>query len=106
MGYRQCRHHPPRSVLVPMGDGGRVIDPESGEWYILLPPAHWWTEGVCEYGTCVEYNCPVCGCFSHGHGLSECPCSNETGYHDMRRATCRLPLKPAHLRGHRYARRR
>ena len=98
MGIRHCRHKPPehmlRTVTDPFGDGD-VFRHSNGK-PVLLPCSEWWVTGTCEYGNCVEFCCPVCGCNSGGGwGPVDCPCEDWIGYHAMRKAVAHAAVKPS-----------
>lgn len=84
---RGCTHEP--TQLVTKWDalsGEMVTDPDYGNW---------WVRGVCEYGHCVELNCPVCGCNQGGWGPVYCPCEDWKPYRAMRRQPRPTPVKPS-----------
>lgn len=72
---RRCRHQPTARRIITIGDDS-FEGPDYRGWHE--------TQGVCEYGNCVELNCPVCGCARGGWGPVGCPCQDWIGYRDMR----------------------
>lgn len=90
---RHCRHLPTATRIYPFAGG--FEGPDFTGWYV---------KGVCEYGTCVELNCPVCGCNLGGWGPIDCPCEDMIGYHAMRQKA-HVPIKPS-VAGRRPSRRR
>lgn len=87
---RHCKHVSGISKRIALWD-------DSGDTVIVHD---WWgdgyaVDGTCEYGNCVESNCPVCGCNKYGGwGPVECPCDDTVGYHEMRRKP-KVAVKPS-----------
>ena len=63
------------------------------EWRQDRPPilvksedwVDWVADGTCEFGNCLEFVCPVCGCNKYGGmGPIECPCDDTVPNHEER----------------------
>lgn len=74
---RQCRHKPKTTRLYRPPWGGTFVGPDYSGWHV--------DAGYCEFGNCLEYACPVCGCIGAGVGPIGCPCDDGVGYREMRR---------------------
>lgn len=88
---RRCKHTSGKTTMVNINfDPAKPPDlVETEDW------SQWATEGVCEYGHCVEFNCPVCGCNRYGgFGPVMCPCQDWIHYRDMR-AKPKVAIKPS-----------
>ena len=86
---RHCKHESGVSKQVSLWDDGKpmMVHDYWGDGYAA--------EGLCEYGNCVEFNCPVCGCNKYGgFGPVLCPCDDTVGYHEMRRKP-KVAVKPS-----------
>lgn len=81
---RRCKHVSGVSKMI---DVGTPLGEEPS--YVELKD--YWGDGYaaerkCEYGNCMEFCCPVCGCNKYGGvGPIGCPCDDTVAYHDMRR---------------------
>lgn len=85
MSYRCCKHKPT----------GRKMYDLAGMSFEGTDYTDWWIHGVCEYGNCVNLDCPVCGCNSGGGwGPIDCPCDDTVPYYDMRQQTP-VAVKPS-----------
>lgn len=81
MARRACKHISGRTRMVNIN-----FDPakppemvETEDW------SQWAAEGTCEYGNCVTFDCPLCGCNRYGgFGPVLCPCWDHVPYYDMR----------------------
>lgn len=88
---RRCKHTSGKTRLVGAHNTHWWTGPpvETEDWQ------DWVVDGRCEYGRCVEWNCPICGCNRYGgYGPVDCPCDDGIGYHDMRRKP-KVPIKPS-----------
>lgn len=55
----------------------------------------WAEHGTCEFGQCIEFICPVCGCNKYGGiGSMMCPCDDMVPNHEERRKT-KAAVKPS-----------
>lgn len=87
---RGCKHEPTETVT--------MRDVLLGEMMTVPDYTSWWARGTCEYGHCVELNCPVCGCNKGGWGPVACPCEDWKPWPDMRRQPRPTPVKPSAAR--------
>jgi hypothetical protein len=81
---RGCNHRPEATTIITDFNGEEIAGPDYGNW---------WVKGTCEYGYCMELNCPVCGCNQGGWGPVGCPCEDWIPWPDMRHQPRPTPVK-------------
>lgn len=88
---RKCGHTSGRVTVTDLSrwTGGEPDLVETEDW------SGWAVQGICEYGNCVEFCCPRCGCNKYGGlGPVMCPCQDWIAYRDMR-AKRKVAVKPS-----------
>lgn len=97
---RRCKHVPDVYRVFPDPDRTWPVGCDMHRLTVNLEPQTipdwmaWCVEGTCEYGNCLEWRCPICGCHNGGGiGPMLCPCEDWIGYHDMRRTPHPSPRK-------------